>query len=277
MTVSDAVASTLGILLREDCGDDCIKIFGPFFFDTSGTVILNEINVCEKWIEIHNPTPNDVDISTYWLCNFPSYAEISSLSLISGSLNMQPGGYTVVGFPSMGDLSGEVGLYINNSDFGNSNNIIDYVQYNSGNNARANVAVSGGVWDDVNNFVTAETGAGCLSIGLNPTETPNKGGDTNSDTWCIQTPSQGEDNTECLDVVANAIDDAFVTTQDVDLVENVSTNDIPCNVGVTTYGVVTGSEVNGTVTAFDVSTGAFTFQPTASFTGTATFSIQPIL
>lgn len=51
-------------------------------------------------------------------------------------------------------------------------------------------------------------------------------------------------------------------------------NDSLCSFGVTSFAVIAGSEVGGTVTAFDPSTGVYDFMPTLNFVGVASFDYQ---
>lgn len=75
-------------------------------------------------------------------------------------------------------------------------------------------------------------------------------------------------------VTADALDDLMPITPVGGSVSGVvSTNDIACSTGVTTYSVLSGSEVNGTITSFDPNTGSFTFA-VGSGTGNASFDYQ---
>lgn len=67
--------------------------------------------------------------------------------------------------------------------------------------------------------------------------------------------------------VADAVNDTFTTSPGVQVAGIVGTNDMSCRTGTTTYGLVSGSENNGTVDSFDTNTGAFTFTPTTGFNG----------
>ena len=70
---------------------------------------------------------------------------------------------------------------------------------------------------------------------------------------------------------ATAIDDNFNTVQNVPLTDFVATNDTPCSDGAATTYQQMSNPANGTVTAFDVNTGEFTYSPTANFTGSDRF------
>ena len=110
-------------------------------------VRINEIDPTGKWAEIVNESTTDAaDVSGWFICREPSYAQLSSLNIQSGSTNIPPGGFLVVDFASIESPDGELGLYRNDNDFGNSANIIDYVEYGAAVGPRESVAVAAGVW-----------------------------------------------------------------------------------------------------------------------------------
>lgn len=114
-----------------------------------GQVVLNEILVINNMatIELHNPGAASVDVSGYYLCNFPTYMSVASLTLVSSDdLVLDPGEFLVVSaFPS-NNADGEIGLYLNDTDFADSDNIVDYMEYGSGGHQREPVAVAAGQW-----------------------------------------------------------------------------------------------------------------------------------
>lgn len=71
---------------------------------------------------------------------------------------------------------------------------------------------------------------------------------------------------------ANAINDAVFTEVDTAVSGNVLDNDIICIAPWLTRVSLTGTELNCSVTAFDMTTGAFTVLPDAAFTGEARFT-----
>lgn len=70
---------------------------------------------------------------------------------------------------------------------------------------------------------------------------------------------------------ADALADTFSTLEDTPFAGNVATNDTLCSTGITTYELVSGTSVNGSVTSFTASTGNFVFTPDAGFIGTGSF------
>lgn len=85
------------------------------------------------------------DVSTWWLCNFPSYNQISSLTTV-GPTNMMAGGTLTITWPALTGASGECGLYHTGGAFANSANMEDYMAWGSAGHMREGVAVTAGVW-----------------------------------------------------------------------------------------------------------------------------------
>lgn len=74
--------------------------------------------------------------------------------------------------------------------------------------------------------------------------------------------------------ITDAVDDVENVFQDDVLVADVSVNDTTCNAGVTTYALIVGSEINGTIDTFNPVNGVYQFTPTASFIGVASFQYE---
>jgi len=161
------------------------------------TIVITEFNVCNKWVELLNVGDLPVDISGYYLCKFPNYTAVSGLTPSAGStdLILESGEYVVLPMATLSSPSGEIGVYYRNGPYGNSNHIADYVQYNAGNNQRASVAVSAGVWDNASGFITAPTVAGCNSMSV--IGTPTSAQNTNAGSWCETIPTMGTGFTAC--------------------------------------------------------------------------------
>ena len=146
----------------------------------SDALLISELEICDQVIEIQNVGITTVDISNWMLCNDPAYAMISSTNLVAGSLLLTPGDFVTVQWNGLSPTAGELGLYIPGTlgqNFGNPDNIRDYVQYNSINNMRAPIAVAAGVWDDAGIGILIN---GCVSSIANATNPMA----SNSTTWC---------------------------------------------------------------------------------------------
>ncbi|MEL6355723.1 MAG: T9SS type A sorting domain-containing protein [Bacteroidota bacterium] len=108
-------------------------------------VVISEVAV-DGSIEIFNGTDSTVNVGSYWLCDFPTYEQLSSLTLVCGDLNLAPGEVLVVsGFSAFNAADGELGLYTANQ-FSNSNAIISYLEWGSAGHTRASVAINAGIW-----------------------------------------------------------------------------------------------------------------------------------
>ncbi len=119
-------------------------------------IVINEVKENGS-VELKNLGGSTVDISTYWLCDFPSYRQLNSstITVPSGSLNLAAGAIVeIAGFDFIDSADGELGLYATN-DFNSSSAIVDYIQWGSGRHRRASVAVSAGVWNAVTRFIPA--------------------------------------------------------------------------------------------------------------------------
>ncbi len=137
------------------------KVVFLFFFlfavsFSQAQIVINEVKENGS-VELKNLGATTIDVSTYWLCDFPSYRQLNngSITVESGNLNMTPGAILEIsGFNFIDSVDGELGLYSTNS-FGSSSAIVDYIQWGSGNHGRANVAVGAGVWSSATDFIPA--------------------------------------------------------------------------------------------------------------------------
>ena len=126
------------------------------FSFTQAQIVINEIKENGS-VELKNLGNQTIDVSSYWLCDFPSYRQLSNstITINSGSLNLQPNAIVEIsGFNFIDSNDGELGLYSTNS-FGSSNAMVDYIQWGSGNHTRANTAVNAGVWSSITDFIPA--------------------------------------------------------------------------------------------------------------------------
>jgi len=63
----------------------------------SAQVVLNEVRYNgSDQIELKNLGPGMANVTNWWICHLFSYSQISSLTLVSGNLNMAPGDITVL-------------------------------------------------------------------------------------------------------------------------------------------------------------------------------------
>ena len=120
--------------------NDCTTAMG-------GGIVINEINGNDQ-IEIANTGTTTVDISSYWICEFPTYRELSTLTIQCGDLVLDPGELVTIVAPfDITENEGEVGLYTTNvTGFGDPNSIIDYVEWGFAGHQRATTAAQAGIW-----------------------------------------------------------------------------------------------------------------------------------
>ncbi len=114
--------------------------------EVGNPIVINEIS-SDNEIEFLNVGNTSVDISSYWICDFPAYDQIVDLTILCGDdLILDPGEFvTVVATFNLSENDGEMGLY-SNAQFGNSGSILDYVEWGSSGHTRASVAISAGIW-----------------------------------------------------------------------------------------------------------------------------------
>lgn len=161
-------------------------------------IIINEIDITNGWVELHNTSDATLDVSQLRLCKVPSYADISDLPILNGSTTMTPGSYVVVSWPSgISSSFAELGLYKSSGSFSIADNMIDYVKYGSASPVgRASLAVSIGVWDDATKFIPFPTTSTRTLQNFNPAAMGSH--DTNSNHWWDGIATQGVVNT-CID------------------------------------------------------------------------------
>ncbi|NNF32782.1 MAG: T9SS type A sorting domain-containing protein, partial [Saprospiraceae bacterium] len=126
-----------------------------------GAVAISEINFNGD-IEIINTGSTSVDISTMFLCQFPTYLLMSELTIVCGDdLILDPGEAVVVGSGlNLSRADGELAIY-SGSNFTNSDFIVDYVEWGSSGHQRSNVAANAGIWG-VGDFIPAVSGNNSL-------------------------------------------------------------------------------------------------------------------
>ena len=126
-----------------------------YFFDEStlmAKIVINETDG-NGVVELKNIGGTPLDVSSYWLCNFPDYEQISDLTT-TGSTTIAPGATLLIeGFSTLSPDDSELGLYSSPS-FGSSSAIVDYIEWGSSGHGRSSVAVAAGTWA-IGNFIAA--------------------------------------------------------------------------------------------------------------------------
>ena len=111
-------------------------------------VVISEV-FDDNSFELKNTGTETVDISTYWICNFPDYSPLNSLTIACGDLNLVADASIVIEANfSIPTADAELGLYTTNSgNFSNADFIISYLEWGSTNHRRSGIATGKGIWD----------------------------------------------------------------------------------------------------------------------------------
>lgn len=150
-------------------------------------VVINELDGSANRVEIKNLGQNPVNVSSYFLCTWPQYNTLGSLTLESGNLLLGAGELLVVTGHPFNENDGELGLYLNAS-FGSSSSIIDYVEWGSTGHTRSSVAVSANIWTSTDFVAAPPAGTSLMYDGSGNT----------SAHWFNGTPTFGSENNSCV-------------------------------------------------------------------------------
>ena len=108
-------------------------------------IVINEFQPATNTVEIKNVGANATNVSSLILCSFPVYTTLSTMTIVSGDLMLDPEEIVVLSGHSMNVANDELGLYLTNA-FTNPASMIDYVEWGSTGHVRSSVAVSAGIW-----------------------------------------------------------------------------------------------------------------------------------
>jgi len=203
-------------------------------FNSNAQIIINEIVPPER-IELKNIGTVPVDVSGYWICNFPSYSQIATLNLQCGNTIMEPGELlTITNFNNLSSDS-ELGLYTS-SAFSSPSAIIDYVEWGSSGHQRSATAVLAGIWTTGDFAPAIGTGMSIEYDGLGNGSTDWDL--TNSPTACLENSNApfvcnvdagmiitNDDTNICVDGIPDPIDVTVVGTPGGGLDEWIITDD----------------------------------------------------
>ncbi|MEO0572073.1 MAG: hypothetical protein AAF039_10250 [Bacteroidota bacterium] len=142
-----AIGALLFSCSEDDDNDIVVDIPDPIDNTPTGqaSIVINEVAYLNAEVELYNNGDGAMDVSDYFLCLGPgTYDRVGDI-IASGNANMQPGDFLVLNYERPG-ATGGLGLYINNSGFGDAANIADFVQWGDAGSARENVAVDAGIW-----------------------------------------------------------------------------------------------------------------------------------
>lgn len=112
---------------------------------TFRSVRISKLDPATNSVSLKNFGSTTVTISGYWFCNFPAYAQVSSMT---STTSLNPGEeINISSSINFAVADGEFGLYNTNS-FGSATAMEDYIQWGSANHQRESVAVAKGIWED---------------------------------------------------------------------------------------------------------------------------------
>jgi len=165
--------------------------------DIDRQLVINELDITNGWVELHNISDEIIDVSNLTLCVRPGYKFINELTILNGSMTMAPDSYLVISWPSrINSNNAEMAIY-KARQYSNASNMIDYVKYRSAAPAgRVGVAVSAGLWDNTNNFVPLPTNSSRTLQNFNPAA--QGGEDIDSKHWWDGAATQAMVN-GCID------------------------------------------------------------------------------
>ncbi len=185
------------------------------------SVVINEVEyLIDDEIELYNNGNVSVDLSNYWMCFGPGQyfriGDAAATSIVSGNVDLAPGEFLVISpvVLSAPDDAGGLGLYANNSGFGDSANIRSFVQWGASGNVRESVAVEAGIWN-AGGFVPNVASGSSIAF---------DGEGNTSDDWAeTTTPTLGEANVitapaEVRSVVINEVE--YLVNDQIELYNN---------------------------------------------------------
>jgi hypothetical protein len=108
---------------------------------------------------LKNTGSDDLDVSEYWACDFPTYQQFTNINIECGELVMPPNGELVLSSfgGNFGTDDSELGIYIDQA-FGSVNSILAYVEWGGTEHQRSVLAVQAGLWSAGANAPSFEAG-----------------------------------------------------------------------------------------------------------------------
>lgn len=192
-----------------------------YTFSATDKVLINEVNPQKKWTELYNPSKPIIDLSSYYFTNGSSTQTLANMTILNGNLTLDSAQYVVLNWTNMGQNDGELALFNGNPT---TAEMKDYVQYGSGNHARAGAAVMAQVWDNASSFLSSIT-ADTLTHSLNGNNNYASGKVTNSTTFVTQRQTPTYRNLLCppnILLTGNILDARYSSTGIVEIMGNMS-------------------------------------------------------
>ena len=131
-------------------------------------------------VRLTNFSASSEDVSDWWLCSLLMYAQLSTLIVDGGTLNIPPNGHLWLSGKNLNDTDADLGLYRdimgNFGNFGDPAFIGDFVQWGSGGHSREGVAMMAGLWT-AGDFVPNGPPGQWICYTGDPSTTPNTSSD----------------------------------------------------------------------------------------------------
>ena len=122
-----------------------------FFLFCNSTPIFAQVIISKVFangsFELRNTSNGTIDISSYWICDYPDYRALNSLSIECGTMNLAAGATIVFSASGLHETDdSELGLYTTNS-FGSAAALMSYVEWGPNTHQRSGLATGKGIWD----------------------------------------------------------------------------------------------------------------------------------
>ena len=161
-------------------------------------IVINEFQPDNDRVEIKNLGNQTVNVGSYFLCSFPLYTQISSMTIVSGSTMLMPGQLLVVTGHAMAQADDELGLYTL-PQYTNSSAMIDYVEWGFSGHTRSSVAIAAGIWSSGAFVAAPSVGQSWMYDGS---------GNAPAD-WFTGEPTFGQENVVACNADAGNLDPIF--------------------------------------------------------------------
>jgi len=135
----------LMIFATISCGDDD-ELGGPPPSNMESVIRIVTVNPLTNKITLKNFGSKAQNISSYWICNLKTYAQVNGLT--SDDLTLEPDETIELDRP-IDNTASAVGLY-NTNAFTSTDAMEDFMQYGQdlGTNGRVDIAVTKGIWSE---------------------------------------------------------------------------------------------------------------------------------
>lgn len=166
---------------------------------------LTMVDTATNNVTVTNLGDASIDVSNYWVCLGPGqYGQLTNLDIVTGDFMLNAGEAVTFTFPTIAtenaDGAGGLGLFSSGSFSSTDSDIyVDYMQWGAADQDRSAQAVTAGIWDSADDFISCpspyvsttsgsnaftwgEAAAGTIAIDADATTTSNGTTAVNTDT-----------------------------------------------------------------------------------------------